>query len=170
MQLEGRIRKVGRIKCAVFLRPRLGTESPKPINGFRKSGSIQISTSPEGPWTTMRLNYGSPVACWKLGNNLVASEVRVCDGNRYVSIRSLVSVRNNTEFTLDLCLKLRATNADAKSESGEREMAQYDGSKLATEELFESQNYSTTNGWFACSNFEEVNNTQKMFFCTIKYR
>ncbi|XP_042024109.1 uncharacterized protein LOC121771392 [Salvia splendens] len=153
--LESRSRKVGRIKCAAFLRPRLGTESPKPINGFRKSGSIQISTSPEGPWTTMRLNYGSPVACWKLGNNLVASEVRVCDGNRYVSIRSLVSVRNNTEFTLDLCLKLRATNADAKSESDERKMPQYDGSKLATEELFESQNYSTTNGWFACSNFEE---------------
>lgn len=114
-------------------------ESLKSINGYEKSGSIQISSSREGPWTTMRLNYGSPVACWQLGNDLVASEVRVNDGNRYVDIRSLVSVRNNTDFTLDLCLKLRTTKTDAKSVIGERKEVQYDGSELATNELFESQ-------------------------------
>lgn len=157
MQLESRCRNVGRIKCAVFLRPKLETGSLKSTNGFRKSGSIQISSSREGPWTTMKLNYGSPVACWQLGNHLVASEVRVCDGNRHVNIRSLVSVRNNTEFTLELCLKLSATKTDAKSVIAERKDAQYDGSKLATNELFESQKYSTTNGWLACTNFEEVN-------------
>lgn len=104
----------------------------------------------------MRLNYGSPVACWQLGNKLVASEVRVNDGNRYVDIRSLVSVRNNTEFTLDLCLKLRAAMADAKSVVGDKE-AQDDRSGLTTNELFESQKYSTANGWLPCTNFEEVN-------------
>lgn len=156
MQLEAVCRKVGRIKCAVFLRPRMDIESFKSINGYKKSGSIQISPTPEGPWTTMRLNYGSPAACWRLGNNLVASEVRVNDGNRYVNIRSLVSVRNDTELTLDLCLKLRATNSDANLVIGERKEVQYDGSEMATDELFETQIYSTTNGWFAYTNFEEV--------------
>ncbi|KAH6774114.1 pleckstrin homology domain-containing protein [Perilla frutescens var. frutescens] len=153
--LEARCRKVGRIKCAVFLPPRLETEKYKSINGYKKSGSIQISPTREGPWTILRLNYGSPAACWRLGNDLVASEVRVNDGNRYVNIRSLVSVRNNTEFTLDLCLKLRATNIDAESVIGEEKEAEYDGSELATDELFESQKYSTNNGWLACTNFEE---------------
>lgn len=104
----------------------------------------------------MRLNYGSPVACWRLGNDVVASEVSVNDGNRYVNIRSLVSVRNNTEFTLDICLKLRAANGDAKPAIGERIEAQYDGSELATAELFESQKYDTARGWIPCTNFEEV--------------
>ncbi|KAI8030539.1 hypothetical protein LOK49_LG01G00241 [Camellia lanceoleosa] len=75
--------------------------------------STDVSTVPdfsparEGPWTTVRLNYAAPAACWRLGYDIVASEVSIKDGNRYVNIRSLVSVCNNTDFTLDVCLKLR---------------------------------------------------------------
>ncbi|KAL8529518.1 hypothetical protein ACS0TY_006808 [Phlomoides rotata] len=153
--LDARCKKIGRIRCAVFLPPRSGTEDLKSLNGYRKSGSIQISPTREGPWTIMRLNYGSPVACWRLGNDVVASEVSVNDGNRHVDIRSLASVRNNTEFTLDICLKLRAANGDANPAIGERKEAQYDGSELATDELFESQKYNTAHGWIPCTNFEE---------------
>ncbi|KAI3453469.1 hypothetical protein Pfo_010132 [Paulownia fortunei] len=154
--LDVRCRRIGRIRCAVFLPPRSETENfEKSFNGYRKSGSIQISPTQEGPWTTLRLNYGSPAACWQLGNDVVASEVSVKDGNRYVNIRSLVSVRNNTNFTLDLCLKLRSANGDAKSVIGERKEAQYDRSEFATDELFESQKYDTTLGWVPCTNFKE---------------
>lgn len=71
----------------------------------KKSGFIQVSPSIEGPWTTVRLNYASPAACWRLGNDVVASEVSMEDGNRYVNVRSLVSVENNTDYLLDLCLE-----------------------------------------------------------------
>ncbi|KAG8382460.1 hypothetical protein BUALT_Bualt05G0079500 [Buddleja alternifolia] len=149
-------RKSGRIKCSVLLPPKSETENfENSFNGYRKSGSIQISPTREGPWTTLRLNYGAPAACWRLGNDVVASEVSVNEGNRYVSIRSLVSVRNNTDFTLDLCLKPRATDGNAKPITGEREDTQYDGSEFETEELFESEKYNNTHGWIPSSNFEE---------------
>lgn len=109
-------RKFGRIRCAVLFPPRSETEDiEKSLYGHRKSGLIQISPTREGPWTTLRLNYGSPVACWRLGNDIVATEVSINDENKYVNIRSLVSVRNDTDFSLDLCLKLRAANGDPTS-------------------------------------------------------
>lgn len=67
----------------------------------------------------MRLNYVAHVACWPLGNVVVASEVLVEDGNRYVNIRSLVSVTNNTDLVLELCLQLDASkeNLDTLEDS-----------------------------------------------------
>ncbi|MFS8029949.1 putative vacuolar protein sorting-associated protein [Helianthus anomalus] len=101
----------GRIKCAVFLSPRSrALNTGKGLIGERNSGYIQISPSREGPWTTVRLNYVAHAACWPLGNAVVASEVIVEDGNRYVNIRSLVSVSNNTELVLELCLRLNASS------------------------------------------------------------
>jgi vacuolar protein sorting-associated protein 13A/C len=76
----------------------------------KKSGFLQVSPSIEGPWTTVRLNYAAPAACWRLGNDVVASEVSMQDGNRYVNVRSLVSVENNTDFLLDLCLQSKVNS------------------------------------------------------------
>lgn len=81
----------------------------------RRSGFIQISPSREGPWTTVRLNYAAPAACWRLGNDVVASEVSIKDGNRYVNIRSLVSVCNATEFVLELCLVSQSSSGNIRS-------------------------------------------------------
>ncbi|PIN17888.1 hypothetical protein CDL12_09445 [Handroanthus impetiginosus] len=149
-------RKIGRIRFAVLLPPRSEIEVfQKSHNGYKNSGLIQISPTRQGPWTTLRLNYGAPAACWRLGNDIVASEVTVNDENRYVNIRSLVSVRNNTDFTLDLCLKLRDANGDAESVTDESKEAHTDGSEFATDELFESQKYNTSLGWVPSSNFEE---------------
>ncbi|PQQ07890.1 uncharacterized protein Pyn_00513 [Prunus yedoensis var. nudiflora] len=110
----------GRIRCAVLLSPRSEAEiSDQSDNSNRKSGFIQISPSREGPWTTVRLNYAAPAACWRLGNDVVASEVHVKDGNRYVNIRSLVSVRNSTDFVLDLCLASKISMEEATSTDNE---------------------------------------------------
>ncbi|GER35434.1 pleckstrin homology (PH) domain-containing protein [Striga asiatica] len=115
--LELTVHEIGRgepVGCySACLKNVTGSESEnfeKADGRNRQFGSIQISPSADGPWTMVRLNYGSPSACWQLGNDLVASEVSVNDGNRYVSIRSLVSVRNNTDVTLDFCLSLQSAN------------------------------------------------------------
>lgn len=55
----------------------------------------------------MKLNYAVPAACWRFGNFVIASEAAVKEGNRYVSIRSLVSVTNTTNIVIDLRLKGR---------------------------------------------------------------
>ncbi|RWV92047.1 hypothetical protein BHE74_00014745 [Ensete ventricosum] len=64
-----------------------------------KAGFIQISPTREGPWTIMRLNYAAPAACWRFGNDVVASEVSVKNGNRYVEIRSLVPQQTGMRTT-----------------------------------------------------------------------
>ncbi|XP_076943882.1 uncharacterized protein LOC143614277 [Bidens hawaiensis] len=123
----------GRIKCAVFLSPRSGAlNTGKGFIGERNSGYIQISPTREGPWTTVRLNYVAHAACWPLGNAVVASEVIVEDGNRYVNIRSLVSISNNTDLVLEFSLHLDAHNEnldtmdDARKDSPSNEIKSND--------------------------------------------
>ncbi|PON47154.1 Vacuolar protein sorting-associated protein, partial [Parasponia andersonii] len=100
----------GRVRCCILISARSEPENiEQSAISNQRSGFIQISPSKEGPWTTVRLNYAAPAACWRLGNDVVASEVSVKDGNRYVSIRSLVSVSNATEFALELCLVSQAS-------------------------------------------------------------
>ncbi|XP_059641926.1 uncharacterized protein LOC132283907 [Cornus florida] len=140
--------KCGKIKFAVLLSHVSEVENnEQSFTRDKKTGLIQISPSREGPWTTVRLNYAAPAACWRLGNDVVASEVSVKDGNRYVTIRSLVSVRNNTEFTLDLCLKLRASLDNAS----EPEEIQSDGNRFETDEFFETEKYNPASGWVGCA-------------------
>ncbi|XAR70581.1 hypothetical protein NMG60_11027484 [Bertholletia excelsa] len=144
----------GRIRCAVPLLPSFEVEDSKLSSvGSRKSGFIQISPSREGPWTNVRLNYAAPAACWRLGDDVVASEVSVKHGNRYVNIRSLVSVQNNTDFILDLCLKLGDTARNLSSpEDAERpNKIQTDVNRIETEEIFETEKYIPDIGWVSSS-------------------
>ncbi|KAJ0977669.1 hypothetical protein J5N97_013143 [Dioscorea zingiberensis] len=113
----------GKIRCAVLISAREVKDS-KQDSSNNKPGFIQISPTKEGPWTSVRLNYAAPAACWRLGCDVIASEVTVKDGNRYVSIRSLVSITNNSEF---------------------------DHNMVGTEEFFELEKYSPSLGWISCS-------------------
>lgn len=97
----------------------------------------------------MRLNYAARAACWRLGNDVVASEVTVRDGNRYVNIRSLVSVTNNTDFFIHVRLKSKDSlenqrSLDDENESGDGES---DNSRTETDELFETEMYIPSVGW-----------------------
>ncbi|KAF8380627.1 hypothetical protein HHK36_028116 [Tetracentron sinense] len=138
----------GRIRCAMLLSPRSEVENNQTITDDRKSGFIQISPSKEGPWTNVRLNYAAPAACWRLGNDVVASEASVKDGNRYVNIRSLVSVSNNTDFVLDLHLKPKARSINDGSKHEEKEI---DGNGFETDEFIETEKYNPASGWVGCS-------------------
>lgn len=130
----------GRIRCSVTLSSRSKVNDAT-LKGEKKSGSLQISPSREGPWTTMRLNYAAPAACWQFGDNIVASEVSVHDGNRYVDIRSLVSVHNDTDAQLDLQLKLWASGQAVANETN----------YPMEDEFFETQTYNpVVGGWVGC--------------------
>ncbi|XP_050223282.1 uncharacterized protein LOC126673249 [Mercurialis annua] len=138
-----------RIRCSVFLSPGSEVEDRDDYSiGGRKPGFLQISPSKEGPWSTVRLNYAAPAACWRLGNDVVASEVSVKDGNRYVTIRSLVSILNNTDFVLDLHLVSKASRDTNKSED-----LHSDGTQ--TDEFFETEIYKPNAGWVGCSNYPD---------------
>ncbi|XP_042953951.1 uncharacterized protein LOC122290372 isoform X2 [Carya illinoinensis] len=140
----------GRIRCAILLSPRSDDEdSNQPVVSNRKSGHIQISPSREGPWTTVRLNYAAPAACWRFGNDVVASEVSVKDGDRYVNIRSLVSIRNNTDFILELCLAPKASTENMKPQdkTTNQKGLQIDGKSIQTDEFIETEEYDPIIGW-----------------------
>ncbi|KAK1261313.1 hypothetical protein QJS04_geneDACA008707 [Acorus gramineus] len=113
---------------------------------WRKLSSPKYTISPakEGPWTTVRLNYAAPAACWRLGNDVVASEVNVKDGNRYVEIRSLVRVTNNTDFVIDLRLDSKARTID------EQEVEEI-GNHIESDEFFEMEKYNPSIGWINIS-------------------
>ncbi|CAI0538916.1 unnamed protein product [Linum tenue] len=143
----------GKLRCAIFSSSLSEVDSRDnfPILG-QKSGNIQISPNDEGPWTSVRLNYAAPAACWRLGNDVVASEVNVRDGNRYVTIRSLVSVRNDTDFLLDTRLVSKSSYEMVRSqEASSSEALDIGNDGIQVEEYFETQTYDPTNGWVSCS-------------------
>ncbi|KAM6557396.1 hypothetical protein CsatB_004415 [Cannabis sativa] len=123
----------GRVRCSVLFSPRSEIENDdQSAISNQKSGFVQISPTREGPWTTVRLNYAAPAACWRLGSDVVASEVSIKDGNRYVHIRSLVSVCNATEFELELCLVSQASRENMKSpnDASDQEGVQIDFNEI----------------------------------------
>lgn len=141
-------KSAGRIRCAVFLSRGSDVESnEQELSRSKKSGFIQISPTREGPWTTVRLNYAAPAACWRLGNDVIASEVSVKSGNRYVNIRSLVSVYNSTDFIFDLCLKQREN--DTGSQDDAVEDVPGNSNEVATDDYFETERYNPETGWIS---------------------
>ncbi|KAJ4837191.1 hypothetical protein Tsubulata_030090, partial [Turnera subulata] len=61
--------RCGKIRCAVLLSSRAEAGGTNQfLFGGRQSGFIQISPTMEGPWTSVRLHYAAPAACWRLGN------------------------------------------------------------------------------------------------------
>ncbi|XVF52445.1 hypothetical protein PTKIN_Ptkin05aG0018700 [Pterospermum kingtungense] len=149
-----RKKSTGKLRCAVILSPKSDVDGRNELSiAGRKSGFIQISPSMEGPWTTVRLNYAAPATCWRLGNDVVASEVSVKDGNRYVNIRSLVSVHNNTDFMLDLCLASKASREmmERPTDISKPEGVQLDGNGIQTDEFFETETYDPNIGWVGCN-------------------
>lgn len=153
----------GKIRCAILLplRPEINDHN---WNVTNKAGLIQISPSREGPWTTMKLNYAAPAACWRFGNDVVASEVSVNNGNRYVDIRSLVSVTNNTDFFIDLLLKSNSSEYQSSmDEEGEALDKRFDARKIETEEFFEIEKYAPSAGWISYSSSIPIANQSKHF-------
>ncbi|CAI9095544.1 OLC1v1031527C1 [Oldenlandia corymbosa var. corymbosa] len=143
-----------RIRCSVLLSPKPEVDGERSLIGERKSGSFQISPTREGPWTTVRLNYAAPAACWQFGSKLVASEVSVHDTDRYVTIRSLVSVHNDTDIPLELCLKLSSSSQNSASFDDRGMEATKESNQFVTDEVFQNEKYDPTVGWVELDSIE----------------
>ncbi|XP_039123130.1 uncharacterized protein LOC120259563 isoform X5 [Dioscorea cayenensis subsp. rotundata] len=153
----------GRVRCAVLISPRAVKDGKQGSSHSSKPGFIQISPAKEGPWTSVRLNYAAPAACWRLGYDVIASEVTVKDGNRYVSIRSLVSITNNTDFVIELRLKSKSSKESISSNGGNKDSgsSESDQKTVGTEEFFEIEKYSPSLGWISCSQHLPVSSQSK---------
>lgn len=152
--------KACKLQCAILVHSSEVESNNQPSNyDVHKSGFIQISPSKEGPWTTVRLNYAAPAACWRLGNDVVASEASVKDGNRYVNIRSLVSVRNDTDFVLDLCLtsKMSSEKVNLLKNSSDSESILTESYRVQTDEFYETEKLTPQIGWVRCSGYPGQN-------------
>lgn len=165
-----KMNNTGKISCAVLFSSDLDADTNQQSEiGNRRTGFIQISPTKEGPWTSVRLNYAAPAACWRLGNDVVASEVIVKDGNRYVNIRTLVSVRNNTEFSLDMSLELKKTTETAENMNKEQEAEEpLDSDSISTDVCFETEKYDPSIGWVSWStpSFNQVSYwSLYLYFC-----
>ena len=142
----------GRVRCVVLLSVRPEMKDEKYNMTSTRNGFLQISPTRHGPWTTVRLNYAARAACWRLGNDVVASEVTVKDGNRYVGIRSLVSVTNKTDFDIDLRLKSKSSSGNLKlDDTTDDEDKGLDENRSYTEEFFEIETYTPSVGWVSSS-------------------
>ncbi|KAK7307747.1 hypothetical protein VNO77_41077 [Canavalia gladiata] len=153
-------KKSCKLQCAILVHnSEVENSHQKSSYGAHKSGFIQISPSKEGPWTTVRLNYAAPAACWRLGNVVVASEASVKDGNRYVNIRSLVSVRNNTDFVLDVCLtsKISSQKVNLLKNSSDSESIRTETYRIQTDEFYETEKLTSHIGWVHCSGYSGQN-------------
>eukprot|EP01018_Ginkgo_biloba_P007916 Gb_35998 [translate_table: standard] len=138
-----------KIRCAMFISSRLDDENAKSLSTGVKSGVIQIGPTREGPWTTVRLNYASSAACWRMGQDLIASEVSVKDGNKCVVIRSLVSVLNCTDFAIEL--RLCSESSSQQLESMDNSYREYErqtsDDNYTWDEIFENEKYHSVLGW-----------------------
>ncbi|KAF3782527.1 Vacuolar sorting-associated protein 13C [Nymphaea thermarum] len=133
----------GRIRCGIVIFSCADAENEGQLfSEYMEPGSLQISPGNHGPWTTLRLNYAAHAACWRLGNDIVASEVTLRDGDRHIAIRSLVYVVNSTDLAVDLALRSNFSRSwpidhYIPMEKGE----------IITEEFFEVQIYDPQTGW-----------------------
>ncbi|XP_078437793.1 pleckstrin homology (PH) domain-containing protein isoform X2 [Wolffia australiana] len=138
----------GRIRFCVLVQEKSGKLDRRKENRKDRNSLLQISPTRCGPWTTMRLNYAAPSACWRLGNDVIASEVTVLNGNTYVKIRSLVCVTNKTDFDIEICLKSKATAQDATlATEVEKDRDSTQASPLQVDDIFETQKFKTSIGW-----------------------
>ncbi|MQL75897.1 hypothetical protein Taro_008256 [Colocasia esculenta] len=148
------LKSSGRIRFSILLTDRAKMENNKLRSGSGKTrGFIQISPAKEGPWTTVRLNYAAPAACWRFGNNVIVSEVNVLDSSRYVNIRSLVSLVNKTGFLMEFSLKSKPSveRIGPTDEREEEEQSAAHSDICETEELFQIEKHVSSIGWVGCS-------------------
>ncbi|XP_057872719.2 uncharacterized protein LOC131078906 isoform X2 [Cryptomeria japonica] len=139
----------GKIRCAMFISSRLTDEMyAKGLVSGIKPGIIQIGPTKEGPWTTVSLNYSTSTTCWRMGHVMVASEVSLKGSNKYVIIRSLVSVLNQTDFAIDLHISPESLNYKLGYVTGhDYDNEQQTSDNFIWDEVFENERYNPLLGW-----------------------
>ncbi|CAM6084054.1 unnamed protein product [Calypogeia fissa] len=108
-------------------------------------GTIQVGPSREGPWNAVGLNYALGPSSMTIYNDIVASEFYVENGVKHLVMRSLVSVKNGTDFDLEVSLAMIniLRTAQGTQNSGENDVI----GEVVEEEFFENERYQPIVGW-----------------------
>lgn len=139
----------GKIRCGMFISSIFTDEMYANNHLFgTKGGVIQISPTREGPWTTVNLTSAASAVCWRMENDSIAREVSVKGSNKYVIIRSLVSVLNQTDFSIELCLFSESSNSQVENSNDHWQCdEQQISDNIAQDEVFENEKYHPLLGW-----------------------
>jgi vacuolar protein sorting-associated protein 13A/C len=104
---------------------------------------LWLAVSPQGPWTGLRSILPATTVPKEMGRRPLAVEVTMQQNQKCVKVRSLITILNNTDMALDICLSpfhlLYTPDGSTKNMEG----------KLSTvmEEIFENQRYQPLAGW-----------------------
>lgn len=105
---------------------------------------LWLAVSPQGPWTGLRSVLPATTVPKEIGRRPLAVEVTMQQNQKCVKLRSLMTILNNTDIPLDVCLcpfpLLNTPEGSTKSSEG----------TLSTviEEMFENQRYQPlAGGW-----------------------
>lgn len=139
----------GKIRCGMFISSIFTDEMyAKDLSFGTKPGDIQVSPAREGPWTTVNLNCAASAVCWRKGHDSIAREVSVKGSNKYLIIRSLVSVLNQTDFSIELCLFSESSNSQLEYSNDHCQgHEQQISDNFAQDEVFENEKYHPLLGW-----------------------
>ncbi|CAM6102066.1 unnamed protein product [Calypogeia fissa] len=110
--------------------------------GDRSDIGLWFSSNSEGPWTGMRSVLTLGTFPRQIGEQSVAVEVSLQQGSKHVKLRSLVTVVNNTDMSLAVCIcpfSRLNTPDGGKSATDEPD--------VALEEVFENQRFQPLGGW-----------------------
>ncbi|XP_024524741.1 uncharacterized protein LOC9654875 isoform X2 [Selaginella moellendorffii] len=98
-------------------------------------GTIQVGSSPDGPWTKLCLTLASRSSYLKIGSEAAASELGVIGGVKHLTVRSLVRLQNNTSVTMEVSLFPHSANQDSQEND------------TISEEVFENERFQPMLGW-----------------------
>lgn len=135
----------GLISLTTFYFIAEGDKSLKGDSGNRFSNGeigLMVGLSPEGPWTSIRSVLPLSTIPKEL-NGTFGVEVVMQKGQKHAILRSLFSIVNNTDITLEVCVcplsLLNSTDVQLSSDTNRP--------VVETEEIFENQRYNPLSGW-----------------------
>jgi hypothetical protein len=111
-------------------------------NQFKDIGFL-IGLSSSGPWTHVRSVLPLGKTPIKLANGHVALEVHLSDGQKRATLRSLVSIINQTDAAVEICvcpLSLISVQHGTSALIDDEPI-------VIVEEIFENQRYQILVGW-----------------------
>lgn len=108
----------------------------------RSDIGLWFSSNSEGPWTGLRSVLTLGTFPRQIGEQSLAVEVSLQQGSKQVKLRSLVTVANNTDMSLTVCICpfSRLNTPDGGKTSS-------DEPDIALEEVFENQRFQPLGGW-----------------------
>ncbi|KAF5202036.1 Vacuolar protein sorting-associated protein 13c [Thalictrum thalictroides] len=111
-------------------------------NGKDSDVGFCIGFGPEGPWESFRSLLPLSVVPKKLKENFVALEILMKNGKKHAIFRSLVTVVNDSDVKVDLCVcpvSMLHSQSLLTSETSQ--------CSVMVEEVFENQRYQPISGW-----------------------